>query len=249
MANVTREHGYVSDRDRTLTPERGTAPRRHVTPERGRATTTDDTSAKAAVGGSTLQILAGVGAIVVTAIGLAQVAPLQMAAVGAILVGLALFLEGATMAARFSDVTPMEGTHTRGGRQIGGGLSTEILGGITGIVLGVLAILGIEALIVLPVALIVFGAALLIGSAATTRYHRLEVSDPYAHERTEQTGRAAAGTQVLVGIAAVTLGILGLLGIEPLMLALIGLLAVGVTVLLSGTAITARLGRLLTRTA
>ena len=52
---------------------------------------------------------------------------------------------------------------------------------------------------------------------------------------------SAAGLQVLIGIGAVTLGILGVTGSSPVLLSLVAVLAVGVSDLLSGTTVAGRL--------
>jgi len=136
----------------------------------------------------------------------------------------------------------------------------------------VLALLGMAELVLLPVAVIVFGASLLIAGfsaplAATIAVRRRESSAseaelelpgmrpddsiaraldparPYA-ERAEAMARAPldqliesppTGAQLLVGLAAVVLGILALLGNSPMLLTLVALLCLGCMELLSGT--------------
>jgi hypothetical protein len=59
-------------------------------------------------------------------------------------------------------------------------------------------------------------------------------------------GLAAVGTQVLAGIAAIVLGILGLILVgQAANLTLVGLLVLGGSVTLTGTALAGRLLRLL----
>lgn len=207
------------------------------------ADVTTDRSTKTAMGGSVLEIIAGIGAVVLAILGLLQIAPVNMAALATILVGVALLFEGATLGAKMSD------EQARPDRARLGGTSVEVVGGVVGIVLGVLALLGVTGspFLLVAVANIVFGASLIIGSASIARVHRtsrITLGPDDAH-RVEQTGRAASGTELLVGIAAVTLGVLALLGIAREALSLIALLAVGVTVLLSGSAMSFHLAKMM----
>lgn len=197
----------------------------------GRATTT-------ALGGSMLEIITGVGAVVLAILGLFQIAPLSMGALATILAGAALMFEGAAVGARTQDTMALG--PTRRDRAQLGGTRVEVIGGITGVVLGVLALLRVidVPFVLIAAGNVVFGAALIIGSAGVARVNRASLTGLGSEEahRVEQTGKAASGTELLVGIGAVTLGVLALLEIEPVTLSLVALLAVGVTVLLSGSA-------------
>ncbi len=55
------------------------------------------------------------------------------------------------------------------------------------------------------------------------------------------TTLVAAGVQVLFGATAMLFGILALVGIAPVVLTRIAMLAVGISILLSGSAITRRI--------
>ncbi len=149
-----------------------------------------------------------------------------MASISTIVVGTALLLEGAAVTASFG---------RQGAQEAGGGLSAEVLGGISGIVLGILALIGIAPLVMVPVANIVFGTSLIMGAAMTTNINQSGSSGVV-----RQAVAGAASTQVMVGIAAVVLGILAVLNVTPLVLSLVSLLAVGTSVLLSGSAIGGR---------
>ena len=84
-----------------------------------------------------------------------------------------------------------------------------------------------------------------LGSSITARMNMLLVerveSRRFAREVARQAIAAAAGVQVLIGLGAVTLGVLGLTGVSPVLLSLIAVLAVGISDVLSGTSIAGRL--------
>ena len=94
-------------------------------------------------------------------------------------------------------------------------------------------------------ALIVFGAALLFGSAVKARLATLSTARdgiPTATRRLiDEAVGLSAGGEVLVGIAAAVLGVLSLLNVSSLTLVLVGFLTVGAVVLLGASAIGARM--------
>jgi hypothetical protein len=120
---------------------------------------------------------------------------------------------------------------------LSGGSLAEAICGIGAVVLaivalaGILALIGIASLTLLSVAAIVFGAALLLGAGATASLNCLIIEHHYrAHEVARRVAgtmvSGATGSQVLVGLAAIVLGIIGLAGGYPLTLSLIAFLAV-----------------------
>lgn len=201
-------------------------------------------TAEAVFGGTTAEAIVGLGAVVLAIIGLANMWPGYMASIATIAVGAALLFSGGAIAARYSHLAEEVGA-----KGIGGGLSGEILGGAAGIALGILALIGIMPATLTPVAVIVLGATLLIGSAATARLRYLSSlrMSERARNVTREAVEAASGTEVLVGIGAVVLGILALLGYMPRTLVLVGLLALGAAVLFSGSAVSSRMAAIFRR--
>jgi hypothetical protein len=129
------------------------------------------------------------------------------------------------------------------------GITGEILGGATGIVLGILALVGVAPYILIPVALLAVGGAMLVGTGATADLGLMRgaATSPRLERATREVTVAASGTQMLIGIAAIVLGILALIGIDPLTLSLVGLLATGASILFSGSAISSRMLGILRR--
>jgi len=130
---------------------------------------------------------------------------------------------------------------------VGGGMTMEALCGLTGVVLGILALLNLNAVTLLSVSVLVFGGALLMASIATARLNDIRIrlatmeNTEQAHELAEDAVYAASGSEVLIGAAAVVLGILALSGFDALTLTLIALLCVGASILLSGLSIAGRM--------
>ncbi len=193
-------------------------------------------------GGSIVEAVGGTGAVVLAILGLTGISPELLASIAALALGAALLSEGGALAARFSNLLA-EAAPRRVEQEIGGGLSAELLGGAAGVALGILALLGVSTMTLLAVSAIVFGASLLVGSAATAGVDALMLGVP--DDRTRQLAheavRGASGAQLMVGLGAVALGILALLGIDPLTLVLAAMLAVGASVLLTGSVLGGRL--------
>lgn len=199
-------------------------------------------SLKVVTGGSLTEAFAGAAAVILAILGLAGALPGYMASVGVILVGVAFLAQGGATAARWSRIVEETRSYDWGNRtDLGGGLSAEIFGGAAGVVLGVLALLGILPVVLIPVSLIVFGGTLLVGSGVTVDLGSVYGAHAEFSRVTREASMAASGTQVLVGVGAIVLGILALVGADVLILSLVGLLAVGASILLSGTAVSTRM--------
>jgi hypothetical protein len=204
----------------------------------------DRVTAGMLAGGSTLETLGGLAAVILAIIGFSH-RPIEMAAIATLAIGVALLSQGASVMARWQQTAQkLEGT--RPDRQeIVEGVSTEVFGGVVGIVLGVVALLGINPGVMLPVAAIVYGGALLLGGAAQPDLVYLAPErNPRVARATYSAIQASGSMMVLVGVASAVLGILGLLEVGPaLSFALVAMLAIGFSLVIAGGALTARFVR------
>jgi hypothetical protein len=211
-----------------------TTPEQHfgtVTREHGRRFLSELTA------GSTSEAIAGAGAAVLAIIGLAHMVPFYMMAIGVIVLGVAFMCESGVVMAEFAERLRGGTTFPAEKIEVGGGISAEMLGGLAGVVLGVLALIGLVPQILCSVAVLVFGGCMLVGAAATARAREMA---PIGESRSFEIGReatmAASGAEGLVGLAAIVLGILSICGIAAQPLTLIGILVLGAGLLLSGSA-------------
>jgi hypothetical protein len=189
--------------------------------------------------GSIVEAIGGGAAVVLSILALANVMPTYLASIAAIALGVAMLFEGGAIASRYSKLLYEAAPDMS---HLGSGMSAEVIGGVCGIVLGVLALIGLATVELLSIAAIVFGAAALFSSGATSRLNSLTVARHYGTERwTQQVATelvwAATGIGVLAGLAAIVLGILALIGTYPLTLSLVAFLAIGSCVLLSGASL------------
>jgi len=203
-------------------------------------------TAEVVTSGSMVETIAGGAALVLSIIALAGIEGMTLSAVVCIVLGSALLLQGWAMGARYTHlIHETETGWWSTAAELGGGVTVGFLAGACGIVLGLLTLLGMADTVLLPVAAIVFGGALLLTCGATSKLNYLLMTqgetEPKQHVLARGGVAAAASLQVLLGLGAVVLGILALLHIEWMMLMLIGLLAVSTSTIFSGAAVSGRL--------
>ncbi len=206
----------------------------------------DPATARVLAGGGFLEAIFGCATIVLTIVALAGTYPSLLLPIAALSIAAALLFEGGAIASRFKMLLKEAGS-TLDISELGGGLSAEFLGGVAGVILGILSLLGVAPYLLMPVAAIVFGGALLLGAAATSiqKYPMMSLSSvtqPEVRHVMWQATATASGLEVLSGLAAIVLGILALVRIGNTMeLCLVSFLIVGIATLLSGTVVGAKM--------
>lgn len=199
--------------------------------------------------GSTIEAVGGAAAVVLAIVGLADIAPVSMMAIAAIVLGGALFLQGGLVAAEYNEIL----SKFEGGpyAEFGGGLGAEALAGISGVVLGILALFGLDAQTLMAVAAIVLGGGLVLSSGVASRLNSVKIDisrgSVEAKAAAHEAVTGASLTQIFIGVGAMILGVLALLSISPGVLTLVAMLGVGVSTLLSGGALIGRMWGMLTR--
>jgi hypothetical protein len=183
--------------------------------------------------GSLSETVAGAGAVVLGVLGIFGLLPGVLDSIATIGAGFAVLVGSMALGARAARLI---GERVASHREIGGGLGLAAMAGLAGVVLGILALLGVSRVELLSVTPVVLGAALLIGSAAMARFEQL-----LRIERGTEAVYVASGAEALIGVGAVVLGILALSGIASLTLSLVAVLSVGAAVLMSGTSLTSQL--------
>jgi hypothetical protein len=202
-------------------------------------------SAELILGGALAETITGAGVVVVSIIGLAGFMPMIMLPIAIMGLGLSFLFEGGAVSSRLSNLL-YEATEGRIDiAELGGGLSAEFVAGFGGITLGILSLVRVAPTILAPIAAIAFGGALVIGSGVKSRINHLTISDRsekrLVREITRELLIASVGVEILVGMGAIALGILGVIRILPMELSLVAILSVGGITLFSGTAIGGRM--------
>lgn len=194
--------------------------------------------------GGFVDAFGGIATVVLAIVALAGVNATVMVPIAVIVFGAALLIQGGTLLSEHARMILPAGSGAAAFEQFSGGsLSAVFLVGASGIVLGVLALLGIAATTLSAVAIIAFGAALVMTSNSVRELHvaRRAMMRASANSASElvagEMAAGSAGVQLLAGLTAVVLGILAVAGTHPPILILSALIVLGATVLLSGSAL------------
>jgi hypothetical protein len=213
---------------------------------------------------------AGVAVIVLAVIGLTHTLPGILAAIATIVIGVGLMVRGFNTAAEYSRVVtrsapagaavPGQAGVAAAGFDIGGDVMIAFAAGLTGVVLGILGLLSIHTQYLIPAAVVVFGADLLLaGSLNIGRGPAAIAAQPgqpgVQAAITQFAGSmGASGLEIMVGIAAIILGILSIVfaaspGAVAGVLALVALLAIGAAMLVVSASFSGAVTRLFVATA
>ena len=207
-------------------------------------TYSESPAAEAAAYGGLVDAVGGIATAVLAIVALAGYQPGVLAAIAVIVFGAALMMQGGMMLSEYGSIIfPVGSTGaTRVQDFSGGGLPAMLLVGAAGIVLGVLALPGIESAPLTAIAIIAFGSALLLSSNSVRHLYQLQAAAARAGGPrmggmflAGEMASGSAGVQLLAGLAAIVLGILAVSGIRPEVLDLSALLVLGVTVIMTGS--------------
>lgn len=197
-----------------------------------------------AMGGSSMGAIAGAGAAVLAIVGLAGAFPFLMTTISTIVLGAGLFAEGTSLGAAIAKVDRTNVFEESGAAS---GFAFQGVAGAAGIVLGILSLIGLFPAVLLPVAIITVGGSMAFGGPARAELNLsvLEFGGASARARraATQAVHASGSLLTLVGLGALTLGILALVRIPPMgTLVLAALVALGCALLLGDSALLGRVG-------
>lgn len=115
----------------------------------------------------------------------------------------------------------------------------DALGGIATIVLAIVALAGVNTAVMVPIAVIVFGAALLIqGGTLLSEHARTIVPGDIAGGATmEQFSGGSLSAVFLVGASGIVLGVLALLGIAAATLSAVAIIAFGAALIMTSNSV------------
>ncbi len=189
-------------------------------------------------------VIGSVG-IALAILGLLNVLPQYLLPIGTIVLGVALLLQGGSIASRFSKMLNETSKGLFETSELGIGLTSEVIGGSAAIILGILTLEHIAPMVLMPVSAIIFGATLIFGSGITARLNHLQMPASTDYEAFREVAResvaVATAAQILLGLSAAILGIIAVVGVHWITLTFVALLCVGVSDVASGSALTARM--------
>lgn len=194
------------------------------------------------ISGSSVEAIAGAAAVVLAILGLAAIEPAFMLTVATIALGAALVAEAVGVSAEYARVLSRSSDRSSLHRlELGGGMGMQFAGGSAAIVLGILGLIGLVPTTLIAIAAIVLGVALAANSGVMVRLNALRAEPAGNHEMARRVAyeamNAVSGTEVLVGLGAIVLGILALIGLASQTLELVAVLALGAAVVMTGSAL------------
>jgi hypothetical protein len=186
------------------------------------------------------ETVGGLALIALGIVALARIYPGLIDSVNVVVAGVALLFMTISLSGELARVysTPSRDLVET---EFGSGLSAGVMAGIAGIVLGILGILDIAQPTLISVAVIVFGAAVLLDFAMMAQTRSIR-SAAITSAESPRVARAPAGStmaSIFVGVGLVTLGIIAVVGTRPDILVAVSLLGLGGYLFLKGTAIVA----------
>ncbi len=189
--------------------------------------------------GGFVDALGGIATIILAIIALSGVKADILLSIATIVFGAALLIQGGAMLSEFAQIEAAAETPAASS---GAGVSALFLIGAAGIVLGVLALLGVHATILTSVAVIAFGGALVVSASAvwhllTSRSVATRFQSRGSLLSAVATDMAAgsSGVQSMAGLAVIVLGILAVSGTYSLVLTLVALLVAGAAIVMTGS--------------
>lgn len=194
-------------------------------------------AAKTVFGGSRAENIASGATIVLSVIALSGIMRDAILPLAVLSSGSAFLIEGGTVSMRFGDARLERA-------DFGIGVTAEFLAGVSGIVLGVLSVLGVSPMLLLPLAVGVYGGALML-SDLTMRLNNIEFKGISVTKRFEKIAReiamTAIGVEFLLGLSALILGIMGFRGHDTVTLSLVATLLIGISGVITGASVTAKM--------
>ena len=192
--------------------------------------------------GGLVDAFGGAATVVLAIVALAGTSSDMLLAIATIVFGAALLIQSGAIVSELSAMIVPEGGAAVAENFGGGGLAIVFLAGTAGIVLGVLALIGIHPVMLASVAVIAFGSAVVFGGSSVWSVFRLKQSGQTVVSGAQivatEIAAGSAGLQCVGGLAAIVLGILAVTGTLPAILSLVGLLIMGAAIVLTGSTLT-----------
>lgn len=198
-----------------------------------------------AAAGSLTEALLGAATVVLAILALIGILQVTLTSIAVIALGAAMLFHSGAVAAKFGELSRRMPGRTEGIAEFGGGVGVEFISGVAGIALGILSLIGVIPYTLLPISVIALGSAAFLGAGVDAGLDRARIytsGEEYASQRAaEEATNAAAGTESLMGVGAMILGILALVGVAPATLTIIGVLSLGAGILMSGSMVGAKM--------
>jgi hypothetical protein len=200
-------------------------------------------------GGASVEAIAGLAAVTLAVLGLAGVLSFYTLTIAMIVAGAALFVDGILVGGAYRELERAHEVHEGKNAlvKVRTGLSAQAIGGAIAVVVGFLGLVGAFSAIWTALAVIVLGAALLVGAMTHDEldWSRVALRDTGAsarpiYRRTMRIAAVGAACVMFLGVLSLA-AIAGPTGVGPFTLILIALLGIGLAEILDGSAVLGRI--------
>jgi hypothetical protein len=203
--------------------------------------------------GPMTQSVLGLVAVILGIVGLAIAAQNgavseYLGAIAAIALGVSLVFVGATLVVSYARMAAAANPAGTAESPMVGTTVDLFLGGAI-VILGILALLKVDAGLLVAIQAILVGVGLMMSSAAAMRLSSIEIAasgnTPVARRIAEEIVFATSSVRIIAGIAVTILGIVAVTGIAPMTLALIAAIVAGSALVLNSSALSVRVAGML----
>jgi hypothetical protein len=184
------------------------------------------------------EALGGAAAAILAILALAGIHAVYLMPIATLALGFVLMVEGAMAAAHHADAAAGYASHA-----FNGGMNAEFMAGAAGIVLGILALIGLAPQVLVSASVLVFGAAWLLSCGTRPSFRDVEFNEATQRPHyavSHESAMAASSAKAFVALAVIVLGILALTQVQTMVLTLVAQLVLGLSVLISGSTMTSR---------
>lgn len=204
-------------------------------------TADDRVTAMVMASGSSFEMFSALVALVMAILAIAGYFPIYLAAIATVAIGFALLAQGGTVAARWRKAARVAGSEHGEAMSV----TTEMLGGLIAVILGLLALVDVAPMTLLPAAALVLGISVLLGGPAQPDLvDAAPTASSLGAVRTRSAVRSSGGVMVIGGLLAIVLGVLAATGMAPVLpLTLIALVCVAVALVIAGGSLFALFAR------
>jgi len=179
---------------------------------------------------------AALALVVLGILALARIDPAMLIAIGVIVAGIMVASDSAAISHKIGAALTAREAHHINASEMPAGLGAGVLGGITGVVLGILAILGVASETLIAVSVIVYGASVMLDFAARAQLQALRMTQADTPEHSARLALATASSTrtaaAFTAVGLIALGIIALAGLAGTVLTAIALLGLGAYILL-----------------
>lgn len=186
----------------------------------------------------------GAAALVLSIMAIIYSSFMGLLAIAIIVLGASLVLKGAIIAGEYSRLAAQMPEFSEFKGRINGNVAVQMLVGIGGVILAVLALFNLASHELLAAAIVAFGIATIMGCNVLVHFQKMadgsHQESAKCHELSKHFANTVTELQGIAGLSAVVLGVLSLIGLQPEVLTSVSVLTLSGASLINGLSISGK---------